>query len=169
MNKVMVVSILEIKALLAHVVAYENLQNRSPDATLSLGELHQLTDIARGFLSGMEEPVLRLILNEKLHIKVTVDRATMFIACSDLFYFQTEDSEIVQARDLPALLRALEITARYGEMLWVCRKRRMRPQASLYRYLTPDERELFDVAGPLRTDEDGRKDQGPMLVRNPDR
>ena len=82
---------------------------------------------------------------------------TFWVMCNDLFYWATADGQRLNPEDLPALRQAIadstEIDrhcADWGFLLWVARKRGMRPQQPAY---PKDERlrALFDACGPERS------------------
>lgn len=87
-----------------------------------------------------------------------------YLMCNDTFYWACADAEDVEESDLPALRQAYEdaraadrrFGAIYGGLLFIARKRSMRPQYACY----PDREiaalwPLFDACGPDRTGESG--------------
>jgi hypothetical protein len=81
---------------------------------------------------------------------------TFHVLCSDLFYWATADAEAISWEEYPDLLKAFDESPKNGELLWCCRKRKLRPQWGMYKYFTPEERNLFNAAGPVREDHDGK-------------
>lgn len=104
------------------------------------------------FLSCQPGFVINLLLEDKLGIFVRKDAITMYVNCNDLFYWACSDCEYVEIYEVPDLIKALDDSPKNGELLWVCRKRNMRPQKPYYKYFDEDEKKLFDEAGPERTD-----------------
>lgn len=74
------------------------------------------------------------------------------IICNDTFHWGGADAEAVTEDDLPLLEQSLkETTGRpFGEILYCARKRGMRPQGAIYKYIARDLWPLFDAAGPER-------------------
>jgi hypothetical protein len=84
--------------------------------------------------------------------------------CSDVFYWACADAEFIEPGDYADLLQAIdecraayEFGSHYGDMLWSCRKRKMRPQGPYYRNIPVELWPLFNAAGPERTDPDGKQ------------
>lgn len=77
-----------------------------------------------------------------------------FVKCSDLFAWGGSDVEEI-ALDTPDDLHVLREARAEAEhdwpLLWVARKRGMRPQGGYYKYLDEDVWHLFDTCGPERT------------------
>lgn len=82
------------------------------------------------------------------------------VYCSDTFYWACSDLEAIEIEDLPLLKQSLldawdvEEGDDYGMLLWVCRKRKMRPMDQLLTVLPDKVRELFEAAGPERPKHD---------------
>lgn len=98
-----------------------------------------------------------LVLSSDLVIQTDGTDVNMFVNCSDLFFWACADGEEVTTDDLPSLVECIKLHEKYGNILWVCRKRVMRPQAPYYKYIPEELHPLFDAAGPERTDRDGKK------------
>ena len=79
---------------------------------------------------------------------------TFYLNCNDLFYWACADCEEIGLDDLPALAECLRIDSIYGNDLFCCRKRGMRPQKAFYSLRgvqeTPDLIKLFNECGPER-------------------
>lgn len=81
---------------------------------------------------------------------------TLLVNCNDLFFWGCADSEELTPDDIPDLERALADAKQagdsaYADLLWVARKRKMRPQGAYYQYFdTPALKELFNACGPER-------------------
>lgn len=79
-----------------------------------------------------------------------------FINCNDEFYWATSDVEQVLPGDLESLAKAYAdardaLCEYYGGLLWVARKRNMRPQGPYFQYFTTDALvNHFLAAGPER-------------------
>lgn len=75
----------------------------------------------------------------------------MLVRCSDTFYWATADSERITAEDLPELSRAkVDLPEEDWPILWVARKRQMRPMPPYYKGITPELAALFDACGSER-------------------
>lgn len=75
----------------------------------------------------------------------------MLVHCSDTFYWGTADCEPVTADDLPELTRAkADLPDDDWPILWVARKRQMRPMPPYYKGFSTQTAALFDTAGPER-------------------
>jgi len=100
--------------------------------------------------------VEKLILERKLDISIGDDKVEMYINCSDTFFWGCADGEDISIEELPELLECFKLSPNHGGDLWVCRKRKMRPQTACYKSRYPKEEwHLFDEAGEERTDSDG--------------
>jgi len=90
---------------------------------------------------------------------------TMFVNCNDLFYWATADSEEIGLEDLDNLAQAVKdcdeaakeanpgsktLGGFYGDILWCCRQRKMRPQKPYYKNIEKYLHPLFDSCGPER-------------------
>lgn len=116
--------------------------------------------------------VLRLFqqTSEQLWWKVDDEgNITWFVMCSDVFAWGTADAEEIETiedllllRDAKAECDALAARMKkdgdsgwasvqeYWPTLWAARKRAMRPQGALYKYLPEQMWGLFDAVGPER-------------------
>ena len=77
---------------------------------------------------------------------------TLLVNCNDLFYWATADAEEIWPEDIPDLRQAVEDITQDGyyknaDLLWVCRKRKQRPQVAYYKYFDDYEKPLFDACG----------------------
>lgn len=105
-----------------------------------------------------------LCLENKIEISVQEDcdddhpyaGVSLYINCSDTFFWGCADGEDIGIEELPELLECFKLSPNHGGDLWVCRKRKMRPQTACYKSRYPKEEWLlFDEAGEERTDSDG--------------
>lgn len=114
-------------------------------------------------LTHFPEQIQRAFMEERIIVSFTQlgDKKEyelgFYIQCNDLFYWACSDAEHIQESEFPDLLRAYEESPKNGELLWCARKRGMRPQWPYYKYFSEAEHALFNVAGPERTDEDGKQ------------
>jgi hypothetical protein len=119
-------------------------------------EMHKKIDLLDKYLKALTDEtrstIERLLENECLTIQLEDDGAVLIVNCNDLFYWACADGERLELSGLPGFITTLAECS-YGELLWCCRKRKMRPQKPYYKYFTPEEVVLFDAAGPPRTDE----------------
>ena len=104
------------------------------------------------WLKGLPEEVFELIVDETLYVCIG-DEPELFINCNDLFFWACSDAEEFDfLLDLSDLKKALEESPEHGDILWVCRKRKMRPQKPYYKYFNKKEKKLFNACGPKRKD-----------------
>lgn len=80
---------------------------------------------------------------------------TFYVTCGDTFWWATADSEQVTESDLPELRQAkVDMTGMDHDwmwpILWVARKRGMRPMRAFYGNIDGPMRVLLDAAGPER-------------------
>lgn len=110
-----------------------------------------------------------------VYFQVHKDTETLsvYVDCSDLFYWGTADAEKIEMDDVPDLRQAMADLGEHGYwagQLFCARRRGMRPQGPWYGYTGPDGRirrsfvpraveALFDACGPER--EDSRKEERP--------
>ena len=85
---------------------------------------------------------------------------TLFVNCNDLFWWGCSDCEELTPDDFDDLEAAIADAAKAGDkhnghLLWVARKRKMRPQGACYAYFTDSAHELFHQCGPEREVERG--------------
>lgn len=102
------------------------------------------------FLEKLSDKTLTLILKEKLHIHVNKKEAELYVNCNDLFWWGCADAESIPLKELPDLLKALKESPKNGDLLWVARKRKMRPQTPYYKYFNDKEKKLFNACGEPR-------------------
>lgn len=81
--------------------------------------------------------------------------ATFFINCNDLFFWGCADCEEVAADDIDALDQAYKDAATagtegQGDIVYCCRKRKMRPQGAYYKHFKPEIAKLLDACGEPR-------------------
>lgn len=85
---------------------------------------------------------------------------TLTVDCSDLFVWGCSDYEPIELEELKDLNRAIEDARAAGaetggELLWVARKRKLRPQGAYYAHVHPGLGKLFDTCGEFRPAELG--------------
>lgn len=80
-----------------------------------------------------------------------------FFACDDMFAWGCSDLESIKIEDLPDIEKACREAEEAGDddlewgwLLWICRKRRMRPQGAVYSSIPESLWPLFNTAGPER-------------------
>lgn len=95
-------------------------------------------------------------------VELDRDQVMFLVNCNDVFAWGTADAERIDLSpgstdldDLEAAVGEAEaIRGRYrgqdGFILWVARKRGMRPQGAMYPHLDKELWHLFDAAGPAR-------------------
>jgi len=73
-----------------------------------------------------------------------------FVDCSDSFYWACADAEELNPEDGEAIRKAHGESKFNGSLLWIARKREIRPQNALYGYIEDEDWPLFDACGPER-------------------
>lgn len=74
-----------------------------------------------------------------------------FINCNDVFFWACADAEKVTKADVPLLAQCwLLAGAIDGDMLYCARKRKLRPQGAMYKFIDEENWHLFDAVGPER-------------------
>lgn len=116
-----------------------------------------ITNWIENLPSAVKRTVEELLWQEKLHLSISDGAVNAWVLCNDLFFWGCADGEDLGLNDLPDFLKALQQSPEHGDLLWVARKRGMRPQAPYYKYFTTEEISLFDDAGPVRDDPDGKR------------
>ena len=104
--------------------------------------------------------LLKLIAKYDLHTDLFWhEDLRFFVNCSDVFAWAYADLEEIESQeDVDALEQAIldcikadGYGGQYdGSILFVARKRKMRPQGAMYESLCPACYSLFDACGPLR-------------------
>lgn len=115
--------------------------------------LKQLPDDCRGIVED-------LLLDSLLDLSIRDDTIELEVNCSDLFFWGCSDCEPIEIAELTSLNSAIgdakAAGAEHGgELLWVARKREMRPQGAYYAHVAPELGKLFDACGPYRPAEFG--------------
>lgn len=93
---------------------------------------------------------------ENLSWQVTAGGVLRFaVKCTGVYRWATPDSEPVTAADLPELLRARADAHTADEpytwpILWVSRKRGLRPMRAYYQQIGPEFAAMLDACGPER-------------------
>jgi hypothetical protein len=77
----------------------------------------------------------------------------MYVNCNDVFAWACADCEEIFEEDLEELQKAKDDLpgSVYWSLLWVSRKRGMRPQGAFIKGMEEKEREMFFAAGPDRS------------------
>lgn len=131
----------------------------------SLKEIKTVCEINDWFKALSEEHqelIEELIIADKLEISYRGEGnedvpqgVSLWINCSDTFFWASADGEGISREELPELLECYKLSPQYGGDLWCARKRQMRPQTACYEIYPKEEWCLFDAAGEPRTDTDG--------------
>ena len=76
------------------------------------------------------------------------------IICSDAFWWACADAEPIESKeDIQNLKLALQDcgdSGSDGPLLYCARRRKMRPQGAMYKYIHQTNKHLFDKCGPER-------------------
>lgn len=83
------------------------------------------------------------------------DPITLLVNCNDLFFWGCSDSEPLGPSSIGQLEQAVADAKvagdeAHGSLLWVARRRKMRPQGAYYKYFEDGVKPLFDACGPAR-------------------
>lgn len=113
-------------------------------------DIGKRASVIEGWLDGLASRIIELITDDTLHISIQEDGPQLYVLCNDLFYWGCSDGEDFDVSDLPDLEKALKDTPKNGDILWCCRKRKMRPQKPYYEYFSKAEAKIFDGCGPER-------------------
>lgn len=102
-------------------------------------------------MSDFINSVLRLASKYEFHDDLfwTAD-LRFFVKCNDLFWWATADMEEITPDTLAELEKAYKDHAHYGDVLYCCRRRSMRPQGAFYRDFNESIWDVFDACGPER-------------------
>jgi hypothetical protein len=101
---------------------------------------------------------------------------TFFAQCSDVFYWGSADVEPITPEtiwDLEHAFKDVKIAKdgdwdiSEGTYLYCARRRQMRPQGAMYKYLDPKTHHLFDQCGPEREVGLGNPTHHPAAKPNP--
>jgi hypothetical protein len=83
---------------------------------------------------------------------------TMIINCNDLFYWACADAEPISLENIDDLEKTIQEIRDIDDtelsialLLWVCRNRKMRPQAPYYKHIPTKFHHLFNEVGPERS------------------
>lgn len=101
------------------------------------------------FIKNLPDQIQDYIFNKHIGIRVN-DEPQLYVNCNDLFYWACADQEDFELSDLDDFNKCLKDSRENGDILWVCRKRKMRPQKPYYKYFNEEEKVLFDACGPER-------------------
>lgn len=112
---------------------------------------HNLVKV-ESFLKDKNEDILNLLAEEDIFLNISNDEIKFYVNCNDVFYWACSDLEFIEESEIGDLLECHKLSEQYGNMLWACRKRKMRPQTPWYNYFNDEEKRLFDQCGPVRED-----------------
>lgn len=95
---------------------------------------------------------------DSILVGVANNKPTFSFNCSDELFWGCSDREEILPTDLPMLRQSYEDVKAsgtkyysiYGQTLFICRKRGMRPQGAYYPESDPETWPLFDDCGPER-------------------
>lgn len=99
------------------------------------------------------------LVYDDILLRVDGDEVFIELNCSDTFWWGTADSEPIEAADIPTLQASYnDVKAAHGDtafsslvaLLFVARKRRMRPQGAIYKGLPEYMHRLLNGCGPYR-------------------
>jgi hypothetical protein len=138
--------------------AYEKRTEAMEAHNNTLTELLQDRVAVSRFFKTLPDTVVDLILDGCITITVNDDKCTMYVDCSDVFFWGCADAEEITVEQIPELLECYKQSQGLGGILWCAKTRQFRPQTAVYEgWIHPDEWPLFDACGPERTDPDGAR------------
>lgn len=73
-----------------------------------------------------------------------------YVNCNDAFCWACADAEPINDEDVGELTTALIDAGDDGPLLYVARRRKMRPQGAMYDHIDLKNWPLFDACGPVR-------------------
>lgn len=102
----------------------------------------------RAFISK----ILRAVAKNEMQSDVFwTEDLEFFVNCNDLFGWACADGEPIETEaDVALLDRSCQDSKFNGPALYCCRRRKMRPQGAFYKYLKPEDVDLFNACGPYR-------------------
>lgn len=112
----------------------------------------KISDFITQLPADVRDDIINFIIKDKIQISVGKDTINFWINCNDLFAWACADGEDFELSDLEDFKKAFKDSPDNGDILWCCRKRKMRPQGPCYKYFSKEEKKLFDAAGPKRKD-----------------
>ena len=113
-------------------------------------DITKRSTLIAGYLKDLPDEVIDCLMEDKIGIYVRDEEIKLYVNCNDLFYWACADSEDFELADLDDFKQAYKDSPGNGNLLWCCRKRKMRPQKPFYRYFDESDAELFNACGPER-------------------
>lgn len=132
---------------------YEKRTERMEGHNAAIMEVHEKACQIEEFLSKCpcRTEVEDALLNDDIYVRICKNEGVKLIVnCNDVFYWACSDCEEIKPEELKDLANCMTLTKSFGSMLWVCKKRSMRPQSPWYSEFSEDEKILFDSCGPER-------------------
>jgi hypothetical protein len=132
---------------------YEKRTERMEGHNAAVMEIHEKACQIEEFLSKCpcRTEVEDALLKDDIYVRTYKnDGVKLIVNCNDVFYWACADYEEIKLEELKDLADCITLTKSFGSMLWVCKKRSMRPQISWYSEFSEDEKRLFDSCGPER-------------------
>lgn len=90
-------------------------------------------------------------LDEEFWVHASGGEVRVMLNMNDMFYWACADGEYVEIEDLPLLEQSYK-EADDGALLYVARKRKMRPQLPVFMRKSEKDKELLSQCGPERHD-----------------
>ena len=101
------------------------------------------------YIETLPEQIIDHIIKEKIRIHAS-DEVSMYVLCNDLFFWACADMEDFELSDLDDFNQSLKESPENGDLLWCCRKRKMRPQQPYYKYFSEEEKKSHLVIIKLK-------------------
>lgn len=106
-----------------------------------------IEDYLENLQSPFKEEVEEALLDRSIYISFNKDQVCLNVLCSDTFCFACADSEEIKPEEIFQLRDCQKLTGKYGEMLWACRKRNMKPLKEWFKHFNKTEKQLFNAIG----------------------
>lgn len=100
-----------------------------------------------------KEDIEKALLDERIDVMVNGkdhEIVKFFVNCNDVFVWGLSESELIEPKEIKDLYACYNETEQFGDMLWACRKRNMRPQKPWFKDMNQNEKKLFEACGPER-------------------
>lgn len=128
---------------------YEKRTERMEGYNEALMEIKRKAYIIEEYIGKLKSPykeeVEEALLDNSIFLDIDHDKQVRLnVLCSDTFMFACADSEEIKPEEIRDLRECQKLTGKYGEMLWACRKRKMKPLKEWFKYFNKETKKLFD-------------------------
>lgn len=113
--------------------------------------LNDMAGKAMALIRNLPLEVQDLVLQEKLSVNLRKDEEpSLYLRCNDVYFWGCADAKDITVEEIPSLLAAFQESPQCGDILWISRKRKERPQGAFFSYIPEAEWPMFFAAGPER-------------------